>query len=128
MRQYLIAGIVVCMLAAIASSASAGYFATQGYVTPLYGVAGETEFEYHVCWQLEGEEEPPVMYVGIHDGDWFYSFHTSMQVIDIYSGVVYYWLTTKLPYSDEWFYRFEQWSSNQYTNPQEGPYLTPGTP
>ena len=128
MRHYLIAGMVVCMLAAIASSASAGYFVDDGYVTPTKGVAGETLFYYHVYWQLEGEEEPPVMRYGIWDGHWTSIWDwTGMQVTTIDDGVVHYWAWMYLPYSElGWWFRFE--TLDIYTNVQQGPEVTPGTP
>lgn len=123
MRNCLITAIAVCMVAAIASSASAGYFIGDGWVAPSQGYADYTIFTYYVLYQLENQEEPPNVQHGLWDGESGIWAWTDMQVTRLPDEVCCYWRSTWLYYSSEgWWFRFQTWGPPfQETNTQSGP-------
>jgi len=124
MRHYVAIGMAACMLAAIASSASAWYFMDNGHVFPTEGIANETNFLWWVKVQLENGEDPPEVQLGIADGVGGLPYqYRDMQFTQLPDNVCYYAWQSTLPCPTEWWMFIFFAEPNHWTTGQMGPIV-----
>jgi len=126
MRYFLITAIAVCMVAAIASSASAWFWIDDGHVAPPEGDANDTIFTWWIVVQLDGEEEPPAVWLGLYDGGHIMVCgYILMQVTELPDNKCYYWFQSWLYYTPRgWGFMFYV-SPDNWTTGQLGPIVWP---
>ena len=121
MRYCLMTAMVACLLVAIASSATAGYF-INGWVAPGEGYALETLFTWYVLYQLEGDQGPPAMWLNLYDTGWGWGDPTQMQLAALPDKVVIYWGSGYLYYTaGYWGFKFWGETTDQWSDSFFGP-------
>ena len=118
MRHYMAIAMAACVLAAIASSASAWFFIDDGHVFPTWGYANDTVFTWWIKVQLDGQEQPPEVLIGIGDHGVPLWGWEQMQFTVIPDNQCYYWTQHQLYYTaGVWAFIFtvdyEYWTMGQ---------------
>jgi hypothetical protein len=116
---------VACALAAIASSGSAGYFLA-GWVDPEQGQANYTIFTWYCLYQLQGGEEPPLMWLNKYDTGVGWGDPTEMQLTRLPDEVTLYWSQSPLYYTrGYWGFNFWDQTHDEWSGPYFGPIVLP---
>ena len=108
---------IVGSIALLAALAFAGYFTSDGWVTPTSGFANSTIFHYEVRYNLDEEQVPPNCYLKVWKGENLYI--NQLMAWQDFDDVVHYIYETTLPEGDDYTYQFETF--DDYTLVGVGP-------